>query len=302
MFKFWSQTNQESKKFLTPNLSVRSLSDCDEEERKIILKNFINKGWLTDNNLKLYVHNAIRRFGDANKANNFCPKTLDHGGPHYLYGSTLDDCCRECTHSDFWNIFSNKPKEVSYELLSYYVNELDNSDYYQHRNKFKNCFNDISNQFALDILMVEDQFIPKQEEKIVNEIYEPVLSFLSDSKWKEVNVILADAFSEYRKNSPQGYSNSVTNTISAIQAFLQILNNKKQGKGNISYLITEAQKNGLINNDSFTKQIFDNLESIFAKERQETSIAHPKKEYATEKNARIMLNLAMIFFQHCIQK
>ena len=194
------------------------------------------------------------------------------------------------------------PREISYELISYYINELDNSDYYQHRNKFRNCFNDISNQFALDIMMIEDQFVPKQEEKIVKEIYEPVLGYLSDSKWKGVNILLTDAFSEYRKNTPQGYSNSVTNTISAIQAFLQILNNGETGKGNISQLIVEAQKKGLIDNDSFTKKIFDNVESIFAKERQETSTAHPKKEYATEKNARTMLNLTMIFIQHCIQK
>src|SRR3989339_876739 len=147
MFKLWSQTNQESKKFLTPNLNMRSLSDCDEKERKIILKNFINKGWFTDSNQKLYVHNAIREFSDANKANNFCPETLNHGGPHREY-STLNNCCMTCTHSDFWNIFLNKPKEISYELLSYYVNESDNSNYYQHRDKFKNCFNDISNQFA----------------------------------------------------------------------------------------------------------------------------------------------------------
>ena len=43
------------------------------------------------------------------------------------------------------------------------------------------------------------------------------------------------------------------------------------------------------------------MESIFARERQETSNAHPMKEYATEKNTRLILNLAMIFFQHCIQ-
>ena len=301
MFKLWSQINPEARASLSPNLGARSLSDCTEEDRKIILKNFINKGWFNDSVHQPYVHNAVREFSDANKANNFCPETLNHGGPHDYAGS-IKECCKNCTHKDFWSIFLNMPREISYELISYYINELDNSDYYQHRNKFRNCFNDISNQFALDIMMIEDQFVPKQEEKIVNEIYEPVLGYLSDSKWKGVNILLTDAFSEYRKNTPQGYSNSVTNTISAIQAFLQILNNGETGKGNISQLIVEAQKKGLIDNDSFTKKIFDNVESIFAKERQETSTAHPKKEYATEKNARTMLNLTMIFIQHCIQK
>ncbi len=301
MFKLWSKTNSEAKELLTPNLSIRSLSDCNEEDRKIILKNFINKGWFSDSDHQPYVHNAIREFSDANKASNFCPETLNHGGPHYYAGS-LKDCCKSCTHKDLWSIFLNMPKEISYELISYYVNELDNSDYYQHRNKFRDYFNDISNQFMLDIVMIEDQFVPRQDEKIVKEIYEPVLKFFSDAKWKGVNTILVDTFAEYRKNTPQGYSNSVTNTVSAVQAFLQILNNGKTGKGNVSQLIVAAQKKGLIDNDSFTEKIFKDIESIFAKERQETSTAHPKKEYATEKNARTILNLAMIFFQHCIQK
>jgi len=63
-----------------------------------------------------------------------------------------------------------------------------------------------------------------------------------------------------------------------------------------------AQKKKLIPENSFTQKIFDNLESIFARQRQETSIAHPKKQYANEKNARLILNLAMVFLQHCIQK
>lgn len=301
MFKLWSSTNQDANKLLKPNLNIRSLSDCDIEERKIILQNFLYNGWFTEDSYHLYVHAAIRKFHSANKAKNFCAVTLAHGGPHYDFSGRLDDCCRKCTQRDFRNIILTHPTEVSYELMSYYANELDNS-HYKHRDIFRNCFNDISDQFSLDIIMIEDQFVPRQEEKIVNEVYEPVLRFLSDSKWMEVNTLLGDSFSEYRKNTPQGYSNSVTNTISAVQAFLQIINNKKQGKGNIQNLISEAQRNGFIENDSFSKKIFDNIESILAIERQETSIAHPKKEYATEKNARTMLNLAMIFFQHCIQK
>ena len=35
---------------------------------------------------------------------------------------------------------------------------------------------------------------------------------------------------------------------------------------------------------------------------RDSGIAHPKKEYANERNARTILNLSMIFFQHCIQK
>jgi hypothetical protein len=302
MFKLWSQTNIKARELLTPNLSVRSLSDCEEKDRKIILQNFLNKGWFTDLSHQPYVHNAVRKFSDANKANNFCPKTLNHGGPHF-YASSVQDCCKGCTHEDFWNIFLNMPKEISYELISYYVNELDNSDYYQHRNKFSNCFNDISDQFALDIIMVEDQFIPKQEEKIVNEIYKPVLGYLSNNKWEKVNNLMSDAFVNYRQNTPQGYSSCITHTISSVQAFLQILvDGKIGGSDGIKNLIKQAQEKGLIPDDKFTGEIFKNIEAVLMRERGKTGDAHPKAEYATEKNARTMLNLAMIFFQHCIQK
>ena len=156
--------------------------------------------------------------------------------------------------------------------------------------------------FCLIGAITRNGFGPRQDEKIIEEIYEPVLGYLSDPKWKKVNEILSDAFSDYRKNTPQGYSGCVTNTISAVEAYLQILVDGKTGGTKLSPLISEAQKKNLIANDVFTQTIFKNIEAIFARERQSTGDAHPKDEYATEKNARTILNLAMIFIQHCIQK
>lgn len=151
--------------------------------------------------------------------------------------------------------------------------------------------------------MIEDQFVPKQEEKIVKEIYEPVLSYLSNKKWQKVNEILSDAFADYRKNTPQGYSDCVTKTISAIQAFLQILVDNKIGSSEgIKSYIEKAKNKNLIPQDKFSTEIFKNIEAILMRERGKTGSAHPSPEYATEKNARMVLNLAMIFIQHCMQK
>jgi len=105
------------------------------------------------------------------------------------------------------------------------------------------------------------------------------LRFFSYPKWKEVNKLLSDAFEEYRRNTPQGYSNSVTNIISSVQAFLQLIVNGKTGKGDISQLILEAQKKALIPNDAFTEQMFKTIESIWARERQQTGTPHPKKGF-----------------------
>lgn len=304
MFKSWSENNQNVKAILRPNLGVRGWNELPQKDKEIIWRHFTNKGWFA---VDKETHRGVYSFNEDNKARAFCNHLLNHGGPHYMemrgIRQYMEKCCQEATLLDLQHIFHTEHQDVVYELFSYYVLALQQDILDKEKiTRFKNLFNDISDQFGLNVLMAKDSFIPKQDKKIIKEIYEPVLDYISDPKWKKVNEILSDAFSDYTKNTPQGYSNSITNTISAIQAFLQILNDGKIGKGNISRLIVEAQKNDLISNDFFTQKIFDNLESIFAKERQETSIAHPKKEYATEKNARTMLNLAMIFFQHCIQK
>ena len=119
---------------------------------------------------------------------------------------------------------------------------------------------------------------------------------------EKVNEILTDSFADYRKNMPQGYSGCVTKTISAVEAFLQILVENRTGGTKLSPLISKAQKEKLIPDDIFTQTIFKNIDSILSRERMTKGDGHPKDEYATEKNARTILNLAMVFLQHCIQK
>jgi hypothetical protein len=239
---------------------------------------------------------------------------------NFLENSSFNSACR-----DFYEIFIHQSESVVIELLSLYCKVLisereeetidkiqgEDEEKYQQRlenwrwedfDKFAQNLNDVFTDFGINLYLTRQGFMPRQEEKIVKEIYEPVLSFLSHPKWKEVSKILSDSFDEYRKNTPQGYSNCVTNTVSSIQAFLQIIVNGETGKGEIAELIKNGQKRNLIPNDFFTQVIFKNIESILARQRKETGIAHPKKEYATEKNSRLVLNLAMIFFQHCIQK
>ena len=82
---------------------------------------------------------------------------------------------------------------------------------------------------------------------------------------------------------------------------MQLLLYGTTGKGTLGTLLPEAIKKGFIPSDKFSTIIFNNIESIFAQERISTGDAHPKKEYATEGSARTMINLAMVFLQHCIQ-
>jgi len=304
MFELWSKNKPQARQLLRPNLGMRSWDEISESDKIVIWQHFVNNGWINAGGATYW---AVHSFNEANKARAFCQHILNHGGPHYMdrngmvYG--MERCCQEFAQQDFQHIFHREAHDVVYELLSHYIQKLE-KDSVDKENKvrFGNLFNDISKQFGLNVTMLENSFIPRQEEKIIEDVYKPVLNYLSDKKWEEVSNLFADAFVEYQKNTPQGYSNCVTNVVGAVQAFLQILVDSKTGKGEISKLITEAQKRGFIPNDFFTQKIFENIESILARERQETGIAHPKKEYATEKNARTILNLAMVFIQHCIQK
>jgi len=327
-FNLWSETDNKIFKNLKPELGLRNWDVLSEEEKEKIWQylrhdffdKLSHKFFGEDEEIKrkkqLRIFLSIIKLNERYKVNSFAKQFLEE--------KNLTSAC-----SDFYNIFKNENGDVVLDLLSFYCKELieeqkdipawrcpnrekeEKEEQFKERvkewkwsdfDKFSKYFNEVFTDFGINVYLARQGFIPRQDEKITKEIYEPVLKFLSNKKWNEANRLLSDSFNEFRKNTPQGYSNCVTNVISALQAFLQIIVNGKTGKGDIIDLIMEAQKKKMIPDDSFSSIIFRNMESVFAKERKETGIAHPKKEYATEKNARLILNLIMIFFQHCIQK
>jgi len=229
-------------------------------------------------------------------------------------------------HSDFLRIFLEDDQDVVFELISCFVDKLiqpDNKDVFQGKNpdetqeeyeerftnwryiKFDNLaktINDIFEQFGVNFVLSRSEFIPRQEEKITDEIYQSVLKILSGKKWKAVDDELGDAFKDYRKRTPTGYSSAITHTIAALEAFLKIVLYGDISKGStLTVLIREAVKKDAIPSDSFSAQIFKNIESVLLKERKQKGDAHPKKKYADWKSALLVLNLAMVFIQHSIQ-
>ena len=302
-FLNWSQSNPAALKILRPDLGIKKWDDLSVQEKDIIWLHFKNRGWFSDDDLyESITYNSISKFDNDNKSKSFCKNLLNHGGPHsenyHVINSFIKECCLKAARDDFEYIFKNQHQDVVYELISYYAQFL-NSEYF---NRFVLMFNDISNQFALNVLINENGFILKQENKITKEIYEPTLKLLDQEKCIPVNRDLADATNAYLKNSPEDYSSAVTLIVSALQAFLQILVNGKTGSGELSNLIPTAQEKKLIPNDSFSKKIFKDIESILMEERQTKGNPHPKIEYANENTTRLLFNLVFIFIQHCLQK
>ncbi len=315
-FKLWSETNPAARLSLKPDLGMRGWDDLNEFEKDKIWRHFINKKWFKESQLLFH---SVSHLNEKYKKASFGELTLNHSGPHIESGY-LRSCCLANAYQDFVSIFHNNVENVVYELLSIYayvnINQIDmqNSEHYtdiatkkeyiesayEDLDKFAADFNDIFEQFSLNVVLTRRGILFRQEKKIIDDVYIPVISFLSGTGWKGVNRDLNDAFSKFQLKTPQGYSSCVTHSISALQAFLQIIVYKKVGKGELGNLIAEAQKAGLIPNDSFTSKIFKDIESILMEERQKTGDPHPKKEYANEKTAKLILNLIMVFIQHCM--
>jgi hypothetical protein len=328
MFKLWSDIKKGAKNELKPNLGLRAWSDLDVGEKSIMWQHmewyFFDKtdnydresgyfkffgGYPEIENKKKRIFLSIDCLNELYKAKNFAP-------------TFLEDPSLEAACSDFYNIFINNSENVVFELLSFYSRALvlersKNEPYrdegesdkdFEKRTKewrfsdfddFAKKFNEVLESFGVNVLLTRTQFVPRQDSKITKGIYEPVLESLSDSKWEKVNEHLSDSFKYFQTRD---YGNVISNSVSAIQAFLQISVNGKVGKGNIAELISKGQTRSIIPNDVFSKTIFNNIESIFARERQEKSGVHPKLKKADENSARLILNLAMVFIQHCIQK
>lgn len=338
-FKLWSELNPEVKKSLSPDLGLRKwdLLSKDEKYRiwKYLEEYFFDVNPKYDqydyfsafsNGNKSYfdysgsnvsekrnrINYAVSGMCYLHKLNNYAPEFLENG--------THFNACK-----DFKSIFFDREGDAVIELLSLYCQKSleerkgQGAYYVSKENRTKAQFqaevklyeqenfkafaidvNKVFADFCLNIYLTESGFIPRQEKRIISNIYEPVITCLADAKWKEVNNLLSDAFKKYRENTPQGYSTCVTHTVAAVEAVLQIIVKGKTGEGDFAGLVSEGQRRGIIPSDMFTKEMFRSIIAVLMRERKETGDAHVKQAYATEKNAKMVLNLAMVFIQHCL--
>jgi hypothetical protein len=311
MFKSWSKTEPEAMKELHPNLGHRNWDELSVDEKDKVW-HFLKNYFLNDEeNLRTYF--SIYCLNENHKYRAY--------GKHFLHSQSS-----ESAKMDFEHIFRNESQNVLLELFSCFAKAIlvekskktiykdtgETDEEYKNRvneyrhedfDEFAERLNDVLEHFGVNVLLTRQGFIPRQDDKITKEIYIPVLTFLSKEEWASVNRDLRDSFKDYQAKTEPGYSSSITHAISALQAFLQILIDGKVGSSEgINSLIKKAQEKALIPIDKFSSEIFKNIESILMRERGKTGDAHPKLEYANEKNARLVLNLVMIFIQHCIQK
>ncbi len=164
-----------------------------------------------------------------------------------------------------------------------------------------NCFNHIFEQFSVNAILTRNGLIPNQDEKITKDIYVPALKILSDPKWKTVSDDLSQMFNDHQQRK---YPETITMAHRVVQRFLQILVGEegKNSKGELANLFRKAKEQNLIPVNSFTEPIIQVFQGYIPSERATKSTAKPAKTEATSSDALLMMNVVMIFLQHCLQK
>jgi len=326
-FKLWSEIKPQAKSNIDPSLGLRSWNKLDLAEKKKI--------WLHFNHEKYFIFSAQ----EEKYPNDFINEvdfsaiviTIRSLKENYkkqdLTNNFLESKKIGACYEDFQNIFFNEKEDAVLEMLSIYAKYLfslridkklrrledESEEEYNKKllewqleplEQFKAVFNDIFEHFELNYRLTKGGIIPYQPKIIIEEIYNPTFQALCEKSFNKVNRDIEDAISQFRKKEPNSYSTCITLCIGALEEFLKVMISKKADKVDaqvLSKLIDEAMRKEVIPADFFTKQIFSNLESIFMKERKETGQAHSKDDYATEKNAKLMLNLTLVFIQNCIE-
>ena len=85
--------------------------------------------------------------------------------------------------------------------------------------------------------------------------------------------------------------------------FLQILvgNEGKNGKGELGILFARARKEGVISENQFTREIVKVFQGFISSKRAKNSTAKPALRPASSSDALLVMNVVMVFLQHCLQ-
>ena len=319
-FSLYGQNDPQIEEAIQPRLPFRKWDDLETGEKKIALKYIINKGWLDDYSKEIletidYLNSVFLRQ---------CPgRQLHDIKPEYdsRYGTDNESERRGAAFSDFQNIFINENSEaLVLRMLSRFaeryidpmelkwaenandekIREKHISEAFKKFDRLAKCLNHVFEQFSLNVHITRHGLIPKQDEKITDDIYEPTLKLLADPKWKTVSDNLTQMFADYRD---ENYPEVITKAHSAVQRFLQILVGEegKSGKGEIGKLFRKAKKEGVISVDRFTEHIINVFQGFLASERATKSTDKPTLKGTTPSDALLVMNVVMVLMQHCLQ-
>jgi hypothetical protein len=305
---------------LQSSLSLRRWSDLSESEKQIALQELSNSNWLENYSREILATIDYLNYTYLRE----CPgKNLHAVKPtRVTYAHDFDNSSdrMKAALDDFYTIFMNDTDAMVFRMLSKFVScYIDGFDYgraesakadierekliesaFEKFDRLANCLNHIFEQFAINQMVTRNGFVPRQDEKITKEIYEPTLKVLADPKWKTVSIDLAKMFEDYRE---ENYAEAITKAHGAVQRFLQILVGEegKNSKGEVGKLFQKAKDDGMIPVNRFTEPIINVIQGFVVSERATNSTAKPTLKDATASDALLVMNVVMVLLQHCLQ-
>lgn len=318
-FRLYGQGDPNIEENIQPILGLRQWADLQISEREIALQELKNKGWLNlysreilhtieylnDHFLRQCPGQRLHKIQPSNELHNdntferIIAATTDFQDV-FLHEKSSALVLRMLTkfakcHIDRSNLNLAEKAETDEEKNKYIAKAFKNLD------NLSNCLNHVFEQFSVNVLMTRNGLVPRQDENITEEIYVPTLKALSDPKWKNVNDDLAQMFIDYRE---ERYPEAVTKAHRAIQKFFQILVGKegKNSKGELANLFKDARNQQLIPINRFTEPIINVFQNFIPAERATKSTAKPSVAEATSSDALLIMNVVMVFLQHCLQK
>lgn len=313
--------NKKVEEAIQPRLPLRQWCELLPEEKKNAFQYLRNKGWAADGYCPQMLgaiehvnHHFLRLLPGKNLHN--LPQKIDHATGHHANMSERQAAALK----DFAHIWNTAQSDgLVFRMLSVFAKgyidsyafkraakEPDPSKREQYLeeafgrfDKLANCLNHIFEQFCVNAIVTRSGIVPKQEELIMEFIYEPTLKVLSDPRWKPVSDDISEMFEEYAR---QNYPETITKGHRAIQRFLQILVGAdiNNGKGELAKLFAKAKDSRAIPANTFTEKIIGALQGYISSERATNSTAKPARNAASSSEALLMMNVVMIFIQYCL--
>lgn len=318
-FRLYGEDDSHIENELQPALTFRKWGELSTTDKQIALRELENNGWLDEYSSEIlstvtYLNHEYLRQCPGKHLHAIKPESDYHG-----YGNESER--KKAALIDFQHIFLTEMSDAMVlrmlsHLAACYIQhhyfgyartatdeakrkqDIDNG--YEKLDRFANCLNHVFQQFGVNQMLTRSGFVPRQDDCIAEQIYEPTLKILSDPKWRTVSDELSKMFVDYRE---ENFPEVITKGHSAVQRFLQILVGEegKNGRGEIGKLFRQAKDTGLLPQNRFVEPVIDAIQGFITSERATNSTAKPALKEATASDALLMMNVVMVLIQHCLQ-
>lgn len=318
-FKIYGEDDPMFFERIQPRLELRSWSKLSTDEKTTIYEN-LSIEFFSYDFFKAGVLNAIEElnyhFTRIQPGINVHKIKVEVG---HLPGNEI---LFQAAHKDFRNIIIDEKSEdlvlfmlslctkrlINEHLLDLAKQETDTNKRKQRvdsahniLDKFANHLNHLFDQFGVNFIVTRLGFVPRQDKRIVKNIYEPTLEILSDPKWDSVNSIFREVFADFHA---QRYPEAITQAHNAVHQFLKIVFGEEgsSGKGQFGKLINKAKSQDIISQMDEIKVWINWTTGFLPSERANKGSAKPTSQTANSADALLVMNTALVLIQHCLQK